>query len=317
LPASLAADVPVFIATPTSAWANAGGVVGAVPGHRDELAALLLGLDQHHLVLGSGLGQEVVHPGLACNGASGERVVAGDHHGSNAHPPHLVEPLPHTGLDDVFEVDHPECTRWFALSLLGDHQGGTAGGADAVHNRTYTVRRPAAVLPHPSQNRCRGTLTDAEPGAICVPVGQVDAGHPGLSAERHPVGRRQLAWLPCPEPVPLFREDDDGPPLGGLVGEAGELCGVSQLDLIGVADRDELARLPVAQRNGACLVQQQGVDVTGRLHRSARHGQHVALHQAVHAGNADGRQQGTDRGRDQANQQRYEHYPGDPVAGDH
>ena len=42
LPASFAAVVPVFIATPTSAWASAGRVVRAVAGHRDELAALLL-----------------------------------------------------------------------------------------------------------------------------------------------------------------------------------------------------------------------------------------------------------------------------------
>ena len=38
LPASRAAWVPVFIATPTSAWASAGSVVGAVAGHRDHAA---------------------------------------------------------------------------------------------------------------------------------------------------------------------------------------------------------------------------------------------------------------------------------------
>src|SRR6202451_855196 len=58
LPASLAAEVPVFIATPTSAWWRAGGVVGAVAGHRDELAAFLFLADQGELVLGGGLGQE-------------------------------------------------------------------------------------------------------------------------------------------------------------------------------------------------------------------------------------------------------------------
>ena len=42
LPASFAAVVPVFIATPTSACASAGRVVRAVAGHRDEHAALLL-----------------------------------------------------------------------------------------------------------------------------------------------------------------------------------------------------------------------------------------------------------------------------------
>ena len=42
LPASLAAVVPVFMATPTSAWASAGRVVGPVARHGDQLAALLL-----------------------------------------------------------------------------------------------------------------------------------------------------------------------------------------------------------------------------------------------------------------------------------
>ena len=92
-PASLAAEVPVFIATPTSAWASAGRVVGAVAGHRDELAALLLLLDQRHLVFGGRLGEEVVDAGLLGDGARGERVVAGDHDGADAHRAHLGEPL--------------------------------------------------------------------------------------------------------------------------------------------------------------------------------------------------------------------------------
>ena len=48
-----------------------GGVVGAVAGHRDELAALLLLADQGHLVLGLGLGEEVVDAGLFRDGPRG------------------------------------------------------------------------------------------------------------------------------------------------------------------------------------------------------------------------------------------------------
>ncbi len=40
-----------------------GRVVGPVAGHRDQLAARLLDADERHLVLGRGLGQEVVDAG--------------------------------------------------------------------------------------------------------------------------------------------------------------------------------------------------------------------------------------------------------------
>ncbi len=64
-------------------------------------------------------------------------------------------------------------------------------------------------------------------------------------------------------------------------------------------DGRELRGLPVAQGDGAGLVQQQGVHVAGGLDRSAAHSQHVALHQPVHTGDADRRQQRADRSGDQ------------------
>ncbi len=65
LPASRAACVPVFIATPTSAWASAGRVVGAVAGHRDQLAARpARSRISAQLVLGRGLGEEIVDAGF-------------------------------------------------------------------------------------------------------------------------------------------------------------------------------------------------------------------------------------------------------------
>jgi hypothetical protein len=60
-------------------------VVRAVAGHRDELAALLFGLDQSHLRFGGRLSQEIVDTGLLRDGRGGQRVVAGDHHGADAH----------------------------------------------------------------------------------------------------------------------------------------------------------------------------------------------------------------------------------------
>ena len=60
-------------------------VVRAVAGHRDEVAARLLRADQRDLVLGRGLGEVVVDAGLGRDGLGGERVVARDHHGADAH----------------------------------------------------------------------------------------------------------------------------------------------------------------------------------------------------------------------------------------
>ena len=107
------------------------GVVGAVAGHRDELAALLLGPDQGHLVLGGGLGEEVVDAGLCGDGLGGQRVVAGDHHGADAHRAQLVEAFAHAGLDDVLEVDHA--------------QG--AGGLAVRRRATTSGVPPSALMP--------------------------------------------------------------------------------------------------------------------------------------------------------------------------
>ena len=59
---------------------------------------------------------------------------------------------------------------------------------------------------------------------------------------------------------------------------------------LGVADagrRQEGTRLAVAERDRAGLVEQQHVDVAGRLDRAAGGGDHVGLHHAAHAGDAD------------------------------
>src|SRR3954449_11755402 len=73
LPASRAAMVPVFMATPTSACASAG-FVGAVAAHRHELALGLLGADELELVLRGGFGEEVVDAGLGRDCRRGHRI---------------------------------------------------------------------------------------------------------------------------------------------------------------------------------------------------------------------------------------------------
>ena len=76
------------------------------------------------------------------------------------------------------------------------------------------------------------------------------------------------------------------------------------------------AAAAVAEGDGAGLVEQQHVDVAGRLHRATGLGDHVQAHQAVHAGDADGREQAADGGRDQRHQQRHQEHQRQVAAGE-
>ena len=67
----------------------------------------------------------------------------------------------------------------------------------------------------------------------------------------------------------LLGQHDDRASLGRLVGERGELRGLGEVELVDAADRQELRRLPVAERDGSRLVEQQHVDVTRGLDRAA------------------------------------------------
>ncbi len=104
-PASLAAWVPVFMATPTSAWARAGAslVPSPVMATRNPPACSLL----MRAILSSGVAsaRKSSTPGLLGDGGGGQRVVAGDHHRADAHPPQLFEAGGDALLDHVLEVD--------------------------------------------------------------------------------------------------------------------------------------------------------------------------------------------------------------------
>ena len=157
-------------------------------------------------------------------------------------------------------------------------------------------RRPAA--------RTQATTASPAPLRIRVAV-EVDAAHARLRGERDE--GRVLAGRGGAADAELLGEHDDRAALGRLVGERRELRGVGELALGDARHREELRGLAVAERDGAGLVEQQRVDVAGRLDGAARHREHVVLHQAVHAGDADGREQAADGGRDEADEQRDEH----------
>ena len=116
--ASFAAGVPEFIATPDIGLRQRRRVVRPVAAHRDQPPARLFAADQVQLHLGRRLGQKIVHPGLGGDGGGGQRVVAGDHHGADAHGAQFGEALAHAGLDDVLQVDRAK-----DLAAIGDQQG--------------------------------------------------------------------------------------------------------------------------------------------------------------------------------------------------
>ena len=302
LPASLAADVPVFIATPTSAWASAGASLVPSPVIATRWPPSCSLPDQRHLVLGRGLGEEVVDAGLVGDRLGGQRVVAGDHHGADAHPAQLVEALAHALLDDVLEVDD---ARGRARPSPSTCSATTSGVPPLVEMRVDDGAdlggRVTAVLAHPGHDGRGRALAD-----LAATV-EVDAAHPGLGGERHELGAGELARRALAQAVlaawPARRSS--GPPGSRRRGWRAARRPRARLGSH-AGDRDELGGLAVAEGDRAGLVEQQRVDVAGGLDRAARHRQHVALHEPVHAGDADGREQRADRGRDQADQQRDE-----------
>ena len=127
LPASRAATVPVFIATPTSACAKCRGIVGAVAAHGDKLAFRLFVADERQLVFRCCLGEEIVDAGFRGDGGRRQRIVARDHHRADTHAAQLGETLTNAALDDVLEVNDAK-----QLAVADDRKRRAAGLGDLV-----------------------------------------------------------------------------------------------------------------------------------------------------------------------------------------
>ena len=85
LPASFAAWVPVFMATPTSAWASAGASLVPSPVIATSLPSACSRLISAILSSGVACGEEIVDARFLGDRRGGQRVVAGDHHRLDAH----------------------------------------------------------------------------------------------------------------------------------------------------------------------------------------------------------------------------------------
>ncbi len=127
-----------------------------------------------------------------------------------------------------------------------------------------------------------------------------------MRTERNKLGIVRTHFAPA-QSVLFFRQHHNRASLGSFVGQRRELRRIRQHRFGHARRGNELRRLPVAQRDGSGLVEQQSIHVASGFHRASRHRQHVVLHQPVHARNANRRKQSANRGRNQAYQQRHQH----------
>ena len=93
LPASFAAEVPVFIATPTSACASAGASFVPSPVIATIRPFACSSLISAIFASGVASARKSSTPASCGDHGGGDAVVAGDHHRADAHPPQLVEAL--------------------------------------------------------------------------------------------------------------------------------------------------------------------------------------------------------------------------------
>ena len=171
LAASLAADVPLFIASPTSAWASAGASFVPSPVIATRWPSACWRADEGDLVLGLGLGDEVVDAGLAGDRRRGQRVVAGDHDRPDAHPAELGEALGEARLDRVLELDDAEGAP---SRRIGERRRAAAGDRVGLGLDLGRQRRRSG----------RGAMASTAPLRTWLAGREPDAARAGLGAER-------------------------------------------------------------------------------------------------------------------------------------
>ena len=91
--------------------------------------------------------------------------------------------------------------------------------------------------------------------------------------------------------VLLFRKNNDGTSFRRFVRETRELRGISKRACAHSIHWNKLDRLPVAQSDCSCLVQQERIHISRGFNRLSAHGQNIVLHDPVHTRDANGREQ--------------------------
>ena len=302
LAASLQADVPLFMASPTSAWASAGASFVPSPVIATRCPSACSRRMNAILSSGRRLGDEVVDAGLAGDRGRRERVVAGDHHGPDAHPAELLEALHETRLDGVLELDQAERPRPSSRTASGVAPRPAIASVSAS---TSARHRPVEIAGDGVDGALehQAPVGQARPRCVRVSAREVALlGDPARQAPRSPRRRPRHQVRPS-SPRRRRASVDDRAALRRLVAQRGHECRLEHLGLGDAGRRDDRRREPVAERDGAGLVEQDDVDVAGGLDRAAAHGQDVEAGDPVHARDADRREEPADRRRDEADEQ--------------
>ena len=238
LPASRAAIVPVFIATPTSAWASAGASLVPSPHIATSLPCACSSRISCSLCSGVACARKSSTPDSAAIAAavSGLSPVI-----ITVRMPILRKrrkALADAALDDVLQMDDAE-----QAAVLGDRERRAARLGDPLGDRLQLAHR--RVLHHRDRDVAARHRSSAR---AAIDIGQhridraladrgaldIDAADPRLRRERDEmrVERRHVA---AADAVFLLGEDDDRAAFRRLVGQRGELRRIGEVALVDAA----------------------------------------------------------------------------------
>ena len=294
LPASLAAMVPVFMATPTSACASAGASLVPSPVMATRRPPACSFLIRSILSLGVAWARKSSMPASAAMAAA----VSG------LSPVIMTVRMPMARNCSKRSRMPPLTMSFRCTTPSARSRSATTSGVPPVREMR-SVMSISSVGTVPPCSWTNSTTESVAPLRMRRPS-MIHAAHARLGGEGNEVGF-VLGHFAAANVVRLLGQHHDGAAFGSLVGQAGKLRGVGQFGLGDAVHGNEFHRLAIAQRDGAGLIEQQRVDVAGGFHGLAAHGQHVVLHHAIHAGDADGGKQAADGGGNQADQQRDQH----------
>ena len=224
LPASLAAVVPVFMATPTSAWASAGASLVPSPVMATNLPPSCSCLMSASLASGVASARKSSTP------ASWAMVAAV----RGLSPVIITVRMPMERISANFSWMPSFTTSLSSMTPRMTGPSATTSGVDPARETRSTMGSRSegtvpALLDHPLLHRVGRTLADLAPV-------EVEPGHAGRGRERHEhVPGLEVA---LPDVEALLGQDHDGAPLGRLVGQRRQLGRVGELALAVVADRD-------------------------------------------------------------------------------
>ena len=267
LPASFAAEVPAFMATPTSDWASAGASFVPSPVIATIRPFACSSLISAIFASGVASARKSSTPASWAITAAVTRLS----------PVIITVRMPILRSSSKRSLMPPLTMSFRWMTPSTKLSWATTSGVPPARAilSTSSSRRAGAWPPCSSTKR----LTASAAPLRSLRAVHVDAAHPRGRGERDE-GRLVLAELAAAQAVALLGEHDDRAALRRLVGERGELGRLGELARRDAVDGDELRGLAVAERDRAGLVEQKHVDVAGRLDRAAGHREHVALHDA-------------------------------------